>query len=106
LGWPRPEWQGSGLIVPQQVSLPFHPSLPLSVTIPMNDLGKVDIYPDDSIGVVPDIDDNARRVNRAIPLAIHALPRPLSDNECFPRKDIISLKKFTAEGTLEEEKLV
>jgi hypothetical protein len=80
------------LAKPLPDSLPFHPSLPLSVAILMNGLGKVVIYRDDSVGVVPDIDGNARRVNRPIPLAIHALARPLSENDCLPRKVIISLK--------------
>jgi hypothetical protein len=39
------------LAKPLPDSLPFHPSLPLSVTILMNDLGKVDIYRDDHSGL-------------------------------------------------------
>jgi hypothetical protein len=34
-------------------SLPFHPAKELSVTLPKNDLGQVDIYIDDIIGLTP-----------------------------------------------------
>jgi hypothetical protein len=53
--------------------LPFHQAKPMSVKIPPNDLGKVDIYIDDTIGIAPDINDNATRVSSSIPLVIHAL---------------------------------
>jgi len=92
--------------LPLPDSTPFHKALPMSVQIPENDLGKVDIYLDDSIGVSPDVGDNAIRVGRSIPFVIHALARPLDETEQLPRKDIISLKKFSAEGRLEESKLI
>jgi hypothetical protein len=87
-------------------SLPFHQACPMSVKIPVNDLGKVDIYLDDTIGIALDTNDNALRVSRAIPLIIHSLARPLDTSDKIPRKDIISLKKFAAEGQMEETKLV
>jgi len=87
-------------------SVPFHQSRELSVKVPDNDKGKVDIYIDDSIGVAPDIADAPSRVIRAIPLAIRILARPNSDTDVIPRKDIISLKKLRAEGQLSEIKTV
>jgi hypothetical protein len=58
--------------LPLSNDIPFHPGRPLAVDIPPNDIGKVDIYIDDSIGVALDISDNPRRVNYAILLVIHA----------------------------------
>jgi hypothetical protein len=74
-------------------SIPFHQAKSLSVQIPFNVRGKVDIYIDDTIGIAPDIDDNISRVNKSIPLAIHTLAHPLDTLPIPPRKDIISLKK-------------
>jgi hypothetical protein len=51
-------------------SLPFHPAKELSVTLPENDNGQVDIYIDDTIGLTPDLHDNLQRVSRTTPLAI------------------------------------
>ncbi len=65
----------------------------LLIKVPENDLGKVDIYIDDSVGIIPDINDNATRMDHTIPLIIHALARPLDESDQLPRKDIISLKK-------------
>jgi hypothetical protein len=45
----------------------------LAVNIPTNDIGKADIYIDDTIGVALDKNDNVKRVSAAIPLAIHIL---------------------------------
>jgi hypothetical protein len=40
-------------------SVPFHQASPMSVRVPENDLGKVDIYLDDTIGIALDISDDA-----------------------------------------------
>jgi hypothetical protein len=92
--------------LPLPDDVPFHASKELSVSLPENSLGYVDIFIDDNIGVVLDIDDNAKRLQRAIPLAIHTIARPLDPEDVIPRKDIISLKKYSAEGRLEETKKV
>lgn len=99
----------SKLLAPPQSlheSLPFQKALPMSVKVPVNDLGKVDIYIDDTIGIIPDFNDNASRVSRAISLAIHALAHPLDPSEKIPRKDIISLNKFATEGQMEQTKVI
>jgi hypothetical protein len=85
-------------------SVSFHPAKNLAVFIPTNDKGKVDIYIDDTIGITPDLQDNTHRVSRVIPLAIHTLTRPLDSSDMIPRKDIISMKTFKAEGRMEEQK--
>lgn len=87
-------------------SIPFHQAKPLSVDIPENDHGKVDIYIDDSIGIAPDIRDSVIQVSKSIPLTIHSIARPLNLSDSLPRKDIISLKKFSAEGRMEETKII
>jgi hypothetical protein len=84
----------------------FKKAQPLIVTIPPNNLGKVDVYLDDFITVTPDLDNNCARVNNAIPLAIHSIACPLDPINPMPRKDIIAMKKFLAEGKLEERKIV
>jgi hypothetical protein len=78
--------------------IPFAKTKELAVNIPINNLGKADIYIDDTIGIALDIDDNVKRVSAAIPLAIHTLTRLLDSFDKIPRKEIISLKKFLAEG--------
>jgi hypothetical protein len=87
-------------------SVPFCKARELSVSVPPNDRGKVDIYIDDSIGIAPDLDDAPIRVICTIPLAIRSVSRPNSDLDVLPRKDIISLKKLCAEGQLCEIKTV
>jgi len=86
--------------------IPFKQTRELSVSIPPNNKGKVDIYIDDSIGVAPALDDIPNRVVSAIPLAIRVISRPLSNSDVIPRKDIISLKKLSADGQLSEVKTV
>jgi hypothetical protein len=44
-------------------SVPFHPAKELAVLIPPNDLGTVDIYIDNSIGITPDLNDNTSCVS-------------------------------------------
>jgi len=78
----------------------------LSVPLPENSLGYVDVFIDDNIGVVLDLDDNPNRLQKAIPLAIRTISRPLNPKDILPRKDIISMKKYKAEGRLEEVKKV
>jgi len=87
-------------------AIPFHQAKELAVSLPDNLDGYVDIYIDDNLGVVPDIGDNTKKMNRVIPLAIHTLSRPEDPNDIIPRRDIISMKKFKAEGRLEEVKKV
>jgi hypothetical protein len=86
--------------------IPFHPARELAVSISSDDHGKADIYLDDTIGIAPDIGDSILCISYAIPLAIHTLSRPINDNDAIPRNDIISMKKFLAEGNMEESKTI
>jgi hypothetical protein len=58
------------LSVPEDIG--FLPAQPLAVHIPTNNIIKVNIYNDDSIGIALDLNDKHRRVSYSIPLAIHA----------------------------------
>jgi hypothetical protein len=85
---------------------PFHQAKPLIVEIPKNDKGKVDIYIDDTIAITPDLSNNVSRMVSAVPLAIRSITCPLNHLDEIPRNDIISMKKFEAEGKMEEVKIV
>lgn len=79
---------------------------PSSFNLPINDIGKVDIYIDDSIGIALDSNDNSHHVSYSIPLAIHSISQAAEPLDYIPRKYIISLKKLLAEGHMEESKFV
>ncbi len=72
--------------------IPFAQAKDLAVLIPVNDISKVDIYIDDTIGIASDKDDNVNRVSAAIPLAIHAIARPLDSLNEIPLKEKSQLK--------------
>jgi len=67
-------------LIEEPKSLPdvitFAQAKKLAVKIPTNNMGKVDIYIDDTIGIALDKDDNVNRVCKAIPLAIHTMSGP------------------------------
>ena len=67
---------------------------------------KIDIYLDDCITVIPDIVNNRAIGNTAMPLAIHAVSRPLSQKEPVHRYEMTDPSKTKAEGSLEEIKIV
>lgn len=96
------------LSVPKRLppETPLGHALPLAIEIPENDLGKGNIYIDDSIFVCPDLLNNTDRISRAVPLAINCLARPVSSSEPLDRKSLISMKKFLAEASLEECKTI
>ncbi len=68
-----------------------------------NNLGQVDLYIDDTIGITPNLQDNACRVSRAILLAIHTLARPICNKDIISWNDIISLKKYKAGGWMDKK---
>ena len=57
--------------------LPFSPSLSMIVKVPNDPKGHAEIYIDDFIVTVVDINNNASRANKAVSLAIHTIGRPL-----------------------------
>jgi hypothetical protein len=107
-----PNWDPIELHSPHTISLPleresnnpleFAPGKPLDVDLHPDPRGKVDIYIDDGITVVPDLANNRLRGSNAMALAIHTMFRPISPNEPIKRDDCLSLSKLAEEGTLSE----
>ncbi len=73
---------------------PFTPSLPLSVNMPINNKGKGNIFIDDTIFIIPNINDNLEQAAKAAPLAITTFARPVTQSKLTPRKPIISMIFF------------
>ena len=57
---------------------PFTQNKPLAVNRSVDPQGKIDIYLDNFITVIPDIGSNRARGNATISLATHAVSRPLA----------------------------
>jgi hypothetical protein len=72
------------------VDIPFYPS------------GRIDVFIDDGIAVVPDIGNNKDRGVAAILLAIHTLCRRIDPSEPILREDCFSLDKLQEEGMMSE----
>ena len=85
---------------------PFAEALPLHVSIPDDNKGKADVYIDDITTVTVDINNNVERAAAATLLAIHIIGRPEIKSDPIPRKDLVSLSKLEAEGTMEETKIL
>ena len=77
---------------------PFSQALPMIVKVPHDPKGHAEIYIEDFMVAVVDINDNATRANKSVPLAIHTLGRPLLSHEPTPREDSISSEKLAAEA--------
>ena len=90
----------------QYESILFARSKPLGVNITVDTQVNIDIYLDNWIIVIPNIGNNGAKENTEIPLAIHAVSRPLAQKELVPRDEIIRLSKAKSEGALEEIKVV
>ena len=57
--------------IPPEIS--FAQSKELTVDVPINDIGKCELYIDDTMTVALGKDDIVRRVASAVPLAIHTI---------------------------------
>ena len=89
-----PEWDPSELYNPVQSQLPppkfedddvpFAPGLELAVDLPVNNLGFVDVFIDDTITATPDIGNNVDQGEGAALLAMHVVGQPCDDNEVLP----------------------
>ena len=89
-------------LLPQ--SLPFAQTRDMMVQVPLESIGKADVYIDDTITVSLHSETNNAKAAAAVPLAIHTIGRPLLDNEPITRDDLLCLRKLLAEGRLEEVK--
>jgi hypothetical protein len=61
----------------------FKQAKELSVKLPTNDKGKVNIYINDCIAITPGLQNNCDRINVAIQLAIRTPFRPLDNQEHY-----------------------
>ena len=64
------------------------------VKVPRDPKDRAELNIDDFMVAVVDINGNASRANKAVPLAIHTMGRPLLSHEPTPRKDFISSEKW------------
>ena len=88
-------------------AIPFAPALPADVSLLLPRHGWVDGYIDDLVGICLHMNDNATRTTRAILLAISIFARPTSTHKSnIPHPYILAMKKWLAEGTQEEQKIV
>ena len=68
------------------------------VKFPHDPKGHAEIYINDFMVAVVDINNNASRANKAVPLAIHTMGRPLLSHKPTPRKDFICSEKLAAKA--------
>ncbi len=85
---------------------PFMPGKDLDVNLPLDTSGKVEIYINGGITVIPNIDNNRLRGSNAMALTIHMICRPISDQEPVHHDDCLSLSKLAEEGMLSESAIV
>ena len=87
--------------------IPFAPALPADVSLNLPRHGWVDGYIDDLVGICLHLNQNATRTTRAILLAISIFARPTNTQTSnIPHPYILAMKKWIAEGTQEERKVV
>ena len=86
------------------ISTPFGQTQRMMVSIPIETIGKANVYIDDTITVALHSTENDPRASAVVPPAIHTIGRPLLQKEPITRTDLMCLRKLLAEGRLEEEK--
>jgi hypothetical protein len=89
-------------------SIPFAEGLELIVDIPVDPRGTTDVYIDDLISLMVDVEesDNLIQCNRAPLLKIDTLSCPLDLNEPIPCETMEAMKKLEAEALLQEIKTI
>ena len=109
-------WDPDSLCAPASVpprrsldeDVPFGVGRDLIVDVPIDSRGTVDCYIDDTIGLTIDLPgtNNVKRMEKAPLLAIHALSRPVHEQEPIPRDEMTAEEKLFAEGGLDEQKII
>ena len=110
------DWNPEILFSPDQQHIPppkflpdnlnFEQALPMMVSVPTEGYSKSDVYIDDMITVALSQDTVIHRAEAAVPLAIHAIGRPVHNDEPIKRKNLMCFRKLLAEGRLEEVKTI
>eukprot|EP00957_Ditylum_brightwellii_P210416 15364944-Ditylum_brightwellii.AAC.4 len=87
---------------PEQIiaSIPFNLALLTDIYLNNIPLSKTNGYIDDSITIALDLPAIVKQVEAVLPLALHLMFPPLSDNEPICHTNVLSLRKLVAEGTL------
>ena len=108
----NPSWDPRDICSPHSIliqdpvildsSTPYASAKPLDIVMDPNDWGKADIFIDDGIVIIPDLNSNRNRAVNSLLLAIHTLCRPLDPAEPIFREDCLSLGKLAEEGCLSE----
>ena len=108
------DWDPSNLHSPNQHLIappallpkeqPFGSAKPMTVSIPLEPVGKVDVYINDTVTISLHSPVNNPKAAAAVPLVFHTIRRPLSPTEPIARADLLCLRKLMAEGQLEEVK--
>ena len=88
--------------------IPFAEGLELIVDIPIDPQRTMDVYIDDLVSLVVNVEgtDNLVRCDRAPLLGIDIVLRPLNPTEPIPRKIMEAMNKFESKGLLEEIKVI
>ena len=81
---------------------PLPPHIPFAFALPPEDHGKVDVYIDDTVAIVPDLSGIIPILGACILLSFHLVFRPLSKFEPIPRDEAAAVAKLIAKCGLEE----
>jgi hypothetical protein len=84
--------------------VPLAAAAPVFVDLPADDKPKADMFIDDGFAAFLERDVDAGRA--ILPFVLHLLGRPVADDEPLPRDDVLSVKKFLAEATPAERKII
>jgi hypothetical protein len=99
-------------MLPEMVDLPdnipFGEGKELVVDMPVDGKGVSEVYIDDTFTQTVDLpeSDNVLKAKRAVLLAIHALARPIANEEPIPRKTTAAIQKLLAEAGMEGTKVM
>ena len=110
-----PDWDESAIFSPHVSKLkppkflpnniPFGKALPPDVCVPPVPFGRIDDFIDDLV-TVGYASEGWRRLCGAALLSLHALSRPVSNDEPIPRDDVLALNKLLSEGSAAEVQTV
>ena len=90
------------VVLPADVE--FTKAEPLAVDDLEDDLPRSDVFIDDAFCAF--LERDLAKGRAVLPFLIHLLGRPLHPDEAITREDLLSLKKFLAEATPEEIKII
>ena len=79
-------------------TIPFSPALDLDVDVPVDDIGRTDVYIDDIIVAAP-LSKHFSKVINCVPRTLYILGRTIQDDEPLPYDILLVLTKLLGEGT-------